>query len=181
MQVLKTNFEGLYVIQPQQIGDNRGWFMETYSLTTLQEKGIDTVFVQDNHSYSAQAGTIRGLHGQLEPFGQTRLFRVTRGTVIFYAVDVRKDSPTYKKWFCVELSSGNKKEVYVPKGFLHGYKTVTEHVEMQYKVDVPYNPKYRFHVNWQDKEIGINWGIDHPILSEKDKTAPMLKDVEASL
>ncbi len=178
MQVMKTNFEGIMVIQPEPIGDNRGWFMESYSYSKLKESGIDINFIQDNQSYSEQKGTIRGLHGQLEPYSQTRLLRCTKGSIILYCVDARSSSKTFKKWFCIELSDRDKKEVLIPKGFLHGYKTITDHVEVQYKVDVDYNPKYRITVAWNDPSIGINWLIDHPILSSKDKDAPLLDDAK---
>lgn len=176
MQVMKTNFEGLYVIVPQPIGDNRGWFMESYSYSKLKEKGLDYNFIQDNQSYSEKKGTIRGLHGQKEPFAQTRLLRCIRGTIILYCVDARKKSSTYKKWFCIEISDRDKKQVLIPKGFLHGFKTVSDYVEIQYKVDVDYNPLYRVKVRWNDPSIGINWGIDHPILSSSDMDAPLIDD-----
>lgn len=180
MQLLKTNFEGLYIVLPEPIGDNRGWFMESYSYTKLKEKGVDITFVQENQTFSEKTGTIRGLHGQNEPYAQTRLLRCVKGTIILYCVDARKKSKTYRKWYCIELSDRDKKQVIIPKGFLHGYKTMTDHVEVSYKVDVDYAPDYRIKVRYDDPKIGINWGIDKPILSKSDLEAPSIDDAKIS-
>ena len=172
----KTSLEGVYIITPDVFGDNRGWFTESYSATKFKEMGIDTVFVQDNHSYSAQKGTLRGLHFQNAPMAQTKLLRCTRGVIMDVAVDLRKGSPSYKKWVSVELSADNHKMIYIPKGFAHAFLTLSDDVEVQYKVDNFYSHEHDRSIRFDDPEIAIDWGTDSPILSDKDLAAPYLKD-----
>lgn len=179
MNVIETGIDGLKVIEPQVFGDHRGWFCETYSAKKLAEHGIDTVFVQDNHSYSATKGTIRGLHFQKEPDAQTKLVRCTRGRILDVVVDIRKGSPTYCKWFSIELTPENAKQLYIPKGFAHGFVTLTEDCELQYKVDSYYSPECDRSVYYADETFGIDWQVENPILSDKDKNAPLLKDSDA--
>jgi|LSQX01.1.fsa_nt_gb dTDP-4-dehydrorhamnose 3,5-epimerase len=174
MKLINTEIEGLVIIEPQVFGDNRGWFYESYSYMKLKELGIDTVFVQDNRSLSAVKGTIRGLHCQIEPKAQTKLVFCSRGAIYDVAVDIRKGSPTYLKWFGVELSSANKSMIYIPKGFLHGFLTLTDDVEVFYKVDEYYSPENDRSVRFDDSSINIDWGIAEPILSSKDLYAPLL-------
>lgn len=176
MKVTETGIAGLVVLEPDVHGDHRGWFMETYSERNLAEYGIHTVFVQDNQSYSAQKNTIRGLHFQTNPKAQTKLIRCTRGVIVDTVVDLRKDSETYKKWFSIELSAENKKQLYIPRGFAHGFLTITDDVEVQYKVDEFYSKENDRSIRYDDPDIGIDWGIENPILSEKDLSAPLLKD-----
>jgi dTDP-4-dehydrorhamnose 3,5-epimerase len=176
MKVLLTNIKDLLIIEPQIFGDHRGWFYENYSKLKLQEQGLDCDFVQDNHSFSAKKGTLRGLHFQLNPKAQAKLVRCTRGMILDVAVDLRKGSPTYKKWLSVELSADNKKQFFIPKGFAHGFLTLTDDVEVQYKTDEYYAPEYDRSIAYNDEELAIEWGIRNPILSEKDKNAPLLKD-----
>ena len=135
MKLIDTILDGVKVIEPTVFGDHRGWFMETYSYSKFIEAGIDLNFVQDNQSFSATKGTLRGLHYQLNPKAQTKLVRCTRGAIFDVAVDIRKGSPNYGKWFGIELTAENKKQLLVPKGFAHGFMTLTEDVEVQYKVD----------------------------------------------
>lgn len=180
MKITQTGINDLVIIEPQVFGDNRGWFMETYSSTKLATNGIDTVFVQDNHSYSAKKGTLRGLHFQLSPKAQTKLVRCTKGVIIDVAVDLRKASPTYKKWFAIELSEENKKQLYIPKGFAHGFLTLTDDVEIQYKCDDYYDPTCDRSIRFDDPDIGVDWGIEQPILSQKDLSAPFLKDSDVN-
>ena len=175
MKIIKTNIEGLVILEPTVFGDNRGWFMETYSKQTLASLGIDTVFVQDNQSYSSQKGILRGLHFQINPMAQTKLIRCLKGSILDVAVDLRKSSLTYKKWFKIELSADNKKQLYIPKGFAHGFLTLTDEVEVAYKVDEFYSKHHDRSIKYNDPEIGVEWGIDDPILSDKDKFAPLLK------
>lgn len=170
----KTTLEGVYIITPDVYGDNRGWFCETYSSKNFEEIGIDTVFVQDNQSYSKGKNTIRGLHFQIAPHAQTKLLRCTRGKILDVVVDIRKGSPHYREWLSVELSSENKKMIYIPKGFAHGFLTLSEDVEVQYKVDRHYSPAHDRSLLYNDPSIGIRWGIENPILSEKDLNAPTL-------
>ncbi|GAQ24553.1 dTDP-4-dehydrorhamnose 3,5-epimerase [Tepidanaerobacter syntrophicus] len=176
MKVINTAIEGIYIIEPQVFEDPRGWFMETYSKEKLAKQGIDIDFIQDNHSFSANRGTIRGLHFQINPKAQAKLVRCTRGRILDVAVDIRKGSPTYKKWVSVELSEENKKQLFIPKGFAHGFATLTDNVEIQYKVDEYYSPENDRSIRFDDPEINVDWGIENPILSEKDMKAPLLKD-----
>lgn len=176
MNIVKTELEGVYILEPKVFGDNRGWFMESFSDRVFKELGLEINFVQDNHSYSATKGTLRGLHFQNKPMAQTKLVRCTRGKILDVAVDIRKGSPTYKKWIAVELSEDNKKQLLIPKGFAHGFVTLTDDVEVQYKVDECYSKELDRSIRFDDPEIGVEWGIDNPILSEKDKNAPFLKD-----
>lgn len=179
MKIINTSLKGVLIIEPTVYGDNRGWFMETYNDRFLKQKGLNYHFVQDNHSYSAKKGTIRGLHYQLNPKAQTKLIRCTKGAIYDVAVDIRKGSPTYGKWFGIELSEENKKQLLIPKGFAHGFLTLTDDVEVQYKVDEFYSPKNDRGIIWNDPEINIHWPLTvQPILSEKDQNAPLLRNAE---
>jgi dTDP-4-dehydrorhamnose reductase/dTDP-4-dehydrorhamnose 3,5-epimerase len=179
MNVIKTEIEDLLILEPIVFGDHRGWFTETYSKAKFQDLGIDIEFIQDNHSMSAQKGTLRGLHFQTNPKAQSKLVRCTKGRILDIAVDLRKGSATYKKWVGVELSEENKKQLLIPKGFAHGFLTLTDDVEVQYKVDEYYAPECDRSIRFDDPEIGVNWGIEDPILSEKDLKASFLKDSDA--
>lgn len=176
MNIIRTEIEDVLIIEPKVFGDHRGWFTETYSKAKFQELGIDIEFVQDNHSMSAQKGTLRGLHFQTSPKAQTKLVRCIKGKILDVAVDLRKGSSTYKQWVGVELSEENKKQLLIPKGFAHGFLTLTDDVEVQYKVDEYYAPECDRSIRFDDPEIGVDWGIEDPILSEKDLKAPLLKD-----
>lgn len=176
MKAIQTRLDGVLIIEPEVFGDYRGWFMETWSEQKMKELGIDIVFVQDNQSYSAQKGTLRGLHFQKNPMAQTKLLRCTRGKILDVAVDLHRDSPNFKKWVAVELSAENKRQLFIPKGFAHGFVTLTEDVEVQYKVDAFYAPDCDRSIRFDDPEIGVEWGVENPILSKKDLSAPFLKD-----
>ena len=177
MNVIRTPLEGAFLVEPQVFGDSRGWFMETYNESKLREAGIPVpAFVQDNQSYSAQRGIVRGLHCQLPPFAQTKLIRRTRGEIEDVIVDVRRGSPSYGKHFKVLLTAQNKRQLYIPKGFLHGFVTRTDDVEVQYKVDAYYNKPADRSVRFDDPAFGIDWGVSDPVLSEKDKNAPLFAD-----
>ncbi|KUP05288.1 dTDP-4-dehydrorhamnose 3,5-epimerase [Bacillus coahuilensis m2-6] len=179
MTLTETKLKGVFIIEPIVFGDHRGWFMETYNDSKLKESGININFIQDNHSFSATKGTLRGLHYQLNPRAQTKLVRCTMGAIFDVAVDIRKGSPTFGKWFGIELTAENKKQLLVPKGFAHAFMTLTDDVEVQYKVDEGYSPENDRGIIWNDPEIGIEWPINiTPILSEKDEKAPLLKDAE---
>ncbi|MBR2534234.1 MAG: dTDP-4-dehydrorhamnose 3,5-epimerase [Erysipelotrichaceae bacterium] len=183
MKRIDTAIEGVYIIESDCYGDNRGWFMETYNQAKFRDLGIDTVFVQDNMSYSAQKGTLRGLHYQRGEHSQTKLVRCTRGIVIDVAVDIRKGSPTYGKYVTCELSAENKRMFYIPRGMAHGFLTVTDDVEFQYKCDNLYNKESEGSIRYDDPDIGIDWGSllngIEPVLSDKDKIAPTLKECNA--
>lgn len=179
MNFLETDLKGIFVVEPAVHGDHRGWFMETYSDQSLEEAGFILDFIQDNQSFSATKGTLRGLHYQMEPRAQTKLVRCTKGAIFDVAVDIRKGSPTFGKWFGIELSEENKKQLLVPKGFAHGFMTITENAEVQYKVDEVYSPSDDRGIIWNDPTIGIKWPIDiEPVLSRKDEKALLLKDAE---
>ena len=180
MNRIDTELEGVFIIEPKVFGDYRGYFMETYSTKVFQELDIDTVFVQDNQSYTKEKGTLRGIHFQNNPMAQAKLVRVVSGAVLDVAVDLRKGSPTYKKWISVELSAENKRMLYIPRGFGHGFVTLTDDVEFVYKVDNLYSKECDRGIRFNDPEIDVEWGIDNLILSEKDKTSPYLKDSDCN-
>lgn len=176
MNVVKTDVLDVYILEPQVFGDKRGWFMETWTQKKMEQVGLYYNFVQDNQSYSAIKGTLRGLHFQNGDASQAKLVRCGRGAVLDVAVDLRKGSPTYKKWAAVELSSENKRQLLIPRGFAHGFLTLTDDVEFLYKEDGYYAPAADRNIIWNDPEIGISWGFENPILSEKDQKAPRLCD-----
>lgn len=182
MKKIETEINGVYIIESDCYGDNRGWFMETYNEAKFKEMGINTVFVQDNMSYSAQKGTLRGLHFQRNPFSQAKLVRCTKGTVIDVVVDIRKGSPTYGKWVSCELSEENKRMFYMPKGMAHGFLTATDDVEFQYKCDELYNKESEGSIRYDDPTINVDWGTllngIEPVLSEKDKSAPSFEECD---
>ncbi|WP_277668757.1 dTDP-4-dehydrorhamnose 3,5-epimerase [Caproiciproducens galactitolivorans] len=176
MKVIKTDVLDVYILEPQVFGDSRGWFMESWSKRAMEEAGLFYDFVQDNQSFSAKKGTLRGLHFQKGKDSQAKLVRCTRGAVLDVAVDLRKGSPTYKKWASVELSAENKRQFLIPRGFAHAFLTLTDDVEFQYKADNFYAPASDRNIRWNDPEIGVEWGVDNPILSEKDQKAPFLSE-----
>jgi len=176
MKIETTKLEGVVIITPKVFGDSRGWFTEVYNQSLYQQNDISVNFIQDNHSFSQQKGTLRGIHFQMAPKAQTKLVRCTKGKILDVAVDLRKESPTYKQWVAVELTQDNYKQLLVPKGFGHGFITLTEDVEVQYKVDELYSPEHDRSIKWDDPELNIEWPNLEPILSEKDAKAPLLKD-----
>ena len=175
MKATETRLKGVFVLEPKVFGDARGWFMESWSQRKMEEAGIKVDFVQDNQSFSAQKGTLRGLHYQLNPKCQAKLLRCTRGRIFDVAVDIRKGSPQYGQWVGVELSAENKKQLFIPRGFAHGFITLTDDVEVQYKADNYYAPECDGNIRWNDPDIGVEWPIEPVILSEKDQQAPLLK------
>lgn len=178
MKLTKTKLDGVYIVEPQVFGDERGWFMETYSKTKTPEIACD--FVQDNQSYSKEKGILRGIHFQNGDYAQAKLVRCVRGAVLDVAVDLRKGSSTYKEWVAVELSAENKKQFFIPRGFGHGFLTLTDDVEFVYKTDNYYNYESDRSIKFDDPEIGVEWGIENPIISEKDSKAPLLKDSDCT-
>jgi len=180
MKKTETAIPGVYLIEPDVFGDHRGWFMESWSYEKLKKLGIDAHFVQDNHSFTAKKDTLRGLHFQIDPMAQAKLVRCTAGAVLDVAVDLRKGSPTYKKWVSVILSAANKLQLFIPRGFAHGFLTLTDNVEFEYKCDNPYSKEHDRSIRFDDPEIGVDWKIDDPILSEKDRNAPFLKDSDCN-
>ena len=178
MHVIPTGVVDVYILEPQLFGDHRGWFMESWSQRKMEEAGLFYDFVQDNQSYSTKAGTVRGLHFQKGKACQAKLVRCGRGAVIDVAVDLRRGSPTYKKWAAVELSAENKRQLLIPRGFAHGFLTLTDEVEFLYKADNYYAPETERSILWNDPEIGIDWTVQTPIVSEKDAAAPLLRDCD---
>lgn len=174
MNVIETTLAGVLILEPKVFGDARGWFMESWSKKKMEDAGIFVDFVQDNHSFSAEKGTLRGLHYQLNPMAQAKLLRVSRGTIFDVAVDIRRGSPTYAKWVGVELSAENHRQLFIPRGFAHGFTTLTNDVEVLYKADNLYAPECDGNIRWDDPEIGIKWPIDPVVLSDKDAAAPLL-------
>ncbi len=181
MNKIETSLPGVYIIEPRVFGDQRGYFMETWSTRNFEEMGLHYDFVQDNQSYSSQKGILRGIHFQNAPYAQAKLVRVTRGAVLDVAVDLRRGSPTYKQWVAVELSAENKRMVMIPRGFGHGFKTLTEDVEFCYKVDNLYSKECDRGIGFDDPEIGVDWGeVTRELLSEKDTHSPLLRDSDCN-
>ncbi|MGX7059006.1 dTDP-4-dehydrorhamnose 3,5-epimerase [Vagococcus humatus] len=178
MKVIETNLQDVKLIETDVFGDHRGFFTESYTKTKFQEAGIDFDFIQDNHSLSVEPGVIRGMHYQLPPKAQTKILRVTTGVIYDVLVDMRKGSPTYGKWEGYILSEYNHRQLLVPKGFAHGFCTLTTNCNVQYKVDELYSPEHDRGIAFDDPDIGIFWPMNHPILSEKDSHHPRFKDAE---
>ena len=174
MKILATKIPDVKIIEPDVFGDHRGYFMETWSVNKYE--ALNFVPVQDNESFTARKGTLRGLHCQLNPMSQAKIVRVTKGAVMDVAVDMREGSPTYLQWVSAELSEENKRQLFIPRGFLHGFLTLTDDVQFCYKVDNLYSKECDRSVRFDDPAIGVEWGIENPILSQKDETAPLLKD-----
>lgn len=181
MDIVSLDIPDVKLITPRRFGDNRGFFSETWNRAAFAEAGIVADFVQDNHSLSAVVGTLRGLHFQLPPFAQAKLVRVSRGAVFDVAVDIRTGSPTYGQWVGAELSAENWAQMYVPKGFAHGFVTLTPDTEVQYKVDAPYAPEHDRGIAWDDPGIAVAWPLEgrDPVLSGKDAALPRLADIPA--
>ena len=177
MKLIETKLKDCYILEPDRFGDNRGWFSESYNKKVFEDLGLNYDFVQDNESFSAKKGVLRGLHFQNEPYTQAKIVRCTRGAVYDVAVDIRHDSPTYGMWVGVELSEENGRQLLIPRGFLHGFQTLTDNVKFAYKCDNYYNKESDGGVMYNDPDIGVVWPIEDTILSEKDKHHPKLKEL----
>lgn len=180
LQIDKTVLEGVLILEPRRFGDERGWFSEVYSRRALAEAGIATEFVQDNHSFSRPAGTLRGLHFQRPPHAQAKLVRVAQGSVLDVVVDIRAGSPTYGRHLAVELSAANGRQMFVPQGFLHGFVTLEPDTAFLYKCSDYYAPDCEGTVAWNDPALAIDWpfAADELCLSEKDRIAPPLSRID---
>lgn len=178
MLVDPTEIEGVVAITPRRHGDSRGWFSETWSRGALASQGHDLDFVQDNHSFSRETGTVRGLHCQRPPHAQAKLVRVIVGRILDVAVDVRRGSPSFGRWVGVELSAENGRQLLIPPGFLHGFVTREPETEVLYKCSDGYAPDCESSVAWDDPDLAIDWGAapDRAILSDKDRAAPRFAD-----
>jgi len=174
MKLETTKIEGVFIITPRVFSDDRGYFTESYHLKKYQDLGINTQFCQDNHSLSKHKGTLRGIHYQNPPMAQTKLVRCSRGKILDIAVDLRKESTTFKSYIAIELSADNFKQILIPKGFGHAFLTLTDDVEVQYKVDEFYSSAHDATIAYNDPELQINWPQMDYILSEKDISAPLL-------
>lgn len=178
MKIIPTKIPEVKIIEPDVFGDHRGYFFETWSEPKYAE--LNFVPVQDNESFTAKKGTLRGLHFQQDPMAQSKIVRVVRGAVMDVAVDIRKGSPTYLQWVAVELSEENKRQFYIPRGFAHGFLTLTDDVIFCYKVDNLYSKECDRSIRFDDPDISVDWGISDPVLSEKDLSAPWLKDSDCN-
>jgi len=186
INVIKTSLEGAVIVEPTVFGDHRGWFFESYSERDYLAAGLDYNFIQDNRSFSAAKGTLRGIHFQRGEASQAKLVWAARGEVLDVAVDLRKGSPTYLKWEAVVLTAENKRQFMIPRGFGHAFLTLTDGVEFCYKTDNYYDAHADGGIRFDDPAIGIDWGAYFEgyaggaglILSEKDKNAPLAEDAE---
>ena len=181
MDIISSELPDVLILTPKRFGDHRGFFSETWNRKTLAEAGIDLDFVQDNHSFSADKGTVRGLHFQSPPHAQDKLVRVLRGAIMDVAVDVRKGSPGFGQWVGVELSAENGRQLLIPKGFLHGFATLTPDVDVAYKCTDYYAPDCDGSVRFDDADLGIDWGVENAdaVLSDKDAAAPVFADFDS--
>ncbi len=179
MKVIDTSIEGAYIIEPRIFSDSRGYFFESYNQKVFDEKIGPIRFVQDNESFSSY-GVLRGLHYQKPPFAQSKLVRVISGKVLDVAVDIRRGSPTYGQHVAVELSGENHRQFFIPRGFAHGFVVLSETALFQYKCDNFYAPQSEGAIAWDDPDLAIDWRIpaDRILLSEKDRSHPLLKDMD---
>lgn len=177
MEIVKTDIEGVVIIEPRIFKDSRGYFFESFKDNEFQEKICRTTFIQDNESYSSY-GVVRGLHFQKPPFAQSKIVRVIKGAVLDVAVDLRKGSPTYGQHVAIELNEDNHRQIFIPRGFAHGFAVLSDEVLFQYKCDQYYAPQSEGGIAWDDPSLHIDWRIpaDKVILSDKDRKLPLLKD-----
>jgi len=179
MNVINTRFDDVKILEPVVFQDERGYFMESYNKDLLKSLGLgNDEFLQDNQSFSVNAGVLRGLHYQLHPKAQAKLIRVISGAIYDVIVDIRKGSPSFGHWQGFILSDSNKRQLYIPKGFAHGFCTIVPNTIVNYKVDEYYSPKHDRGIAWNDPDLSIHWPTSSPILSEKDQKHPYLKDAE---
>jgi len=176
---LETKLDGIVLIEPQVHGDERGFFVETFSRDAWRQLGVEAEFVQHNHSRSSQ-GTLRGIHFQTEP-GQAKLLRCPRGAILDVAVDLRRGSPTYGQWEAHVLDDVQHHQLYVPIGFGHGFAVLSEVADVTYLVSSLYDPLTEAGIAWDDPDVGIDWQVEQPLLSERDKTAPKLSEIAETL
>lgn len=180
MQIEEPPLSGVFLLEPRRFGDDRGFFCESWNKARMAEAGLDYDFVQDNHSMSAQVGTVRGLHFQSPPHAQAKLVRCGRGVLFDVAVDIRKGSPTFGQWVGYELSFDNGRQLLIPEGFLHGFATRTPDTEIIYKCSDYYAPECDGAVRFDCPDLGIDWGLSgDAVLSEKDAAAPVMADFDS--
>jgi dTDP-4-dehydrorhamnose 3,5-epimerase len=172
MKIIDTLIADLKIIEPDKFDDERGYFLKSFEKKALLEHGIDMEISQVNHSYNFLKGTLRGMHFQIEPFAEAKILFCSKGKIFDVAIDLRKDSLTYGKWFGIELSEENKKILYVPKGFAHGYQTQVDNTELLYFMSGEYSKEHESGVNWNDPAIGITWPLEPTVVADKDTQWP---------
>ena len=179
VKIEPTRIDDIKIIGPDKFGDHRGFFSETFNSEKFKLSGLDLSFCQDNHSLSEKAGTLRGMHFQINPYAQGKLLRVIRGAIYDVAVDIRAGSPTFGEWVGYEISAKLWNQIFIPVGFAHGFCTLEDNTEVMYKVTAPYSPENERGLAWNDDELAIDWPIDNdaPILSEKDTSYPELRNL----
>lgn len=180
MQIEETSIPGVLIVKPARFGDERGFFSEVFRNDVLCTHGVDLPWIQDNHSYSAARGVVRGLHFQNAPFAQAKLVRVVRGAIFDVAVDIRRASPTFGKHIAIELSAANWAQLFIPHGFAHGFCTLSENTEVLYKVTAPYAPSHEGGLRWNDPALAIDWptSVGETTLNERDASWPLLRDLQ---
>ena len=176
MLIKERQIKGIFEIQLEPHEDKRGFFMRVYDTQLFEEYKIDRNWVQENHSLSVEKGVIRGMHFQFPPHSEAKLIRVINGKIYDVFIDLRKGSPTFGQWDSINLSAGNKKMIYIPRGFAHGYCTLTENCEILYKMDNYYASNSEDSIRWDDPDVGINWPANKPIISEKDLKAKSFRE-----
>lgn len=181
MEIKKLGLEGLFEISFNPIKDNRGFFMRTFDESLLKEQNINGNWVQENHAKSNKKGLIRGLHFQIPPYSDAKLFRCIKGAIFDVVVDLRKDSNTFGCWNGIELSEENNKMLFIPRDFAHGYCTLEDNCEVIYKVDNYYTPSSEMAIMWNDKDLNIKWPVSEPILSDKDSNNPSFREFKNTI
>ncbi|WP_422002620.1 dTDP-4-dehydrorhamnose 3,5-epimerase [Reyranella sp.] len=180
-QACDVGFGGLKLIEARRFDDDRGYFVETWSAASFEALGVGTAFVQDNQSLSRRKGTLRGLHFQSEPFAQAKLVRVLAGAIYDVVVDLRESSPTYGRWFAMELSAADNTQLFIPRGLAHGFFTLADDTLVAYKADAPYAPRHDRGIRWDDPDLAIEWPIRDQVLtiSDKDRSLPGFRELAA--
>jgi dTDP-4-dehydrorhamnose 3,5-epimerase len=176
MDFIETEFPGLWVIRPKVFRDERGFFLESFRMKSFAEHGLDRPFVQANHARSEAKGVLRGMHFQIPPMAQAKLVRVIRGAVLDVVVDLRRNSPTFGRSYSIALRADEFTQLYIPRGFAHGYLTLEEETEFQYMVDEYYSPDHEQGIAWNDPKLNVDWSENDPILCERDRNFPRLND-----
>lgn len=176
MNVIETKLPGLLIIEPKIFGDDRGYFFESFNREAFKLAGLEMEFVQDNESFSGR-GVLRGLHFQNPPFEQGKLVRVASGSVMDVSLDIRKNSPTYGQWEAVTISAENKRMLWIPPGFAHGFVSLSDNTLFLYKCTNLYNKESENSIIWNDQDLNIDWGVENPLISDKDKEGPRFKDL----
>lgn len=174
MRFIETPLAGAFVVEPENLNDERGLFARVFCVETFSKYGLVTEVAQRSVSYNARKGTLRGMHYQAAPHGEVKLVRCTRGAVFDAIVDLREEGPTFGRWFSIELSADNRRMLYIPTGMAHGFQTLEDDSEVDYQMSVPYHPESAHGIRWDDPQIGIRWPEDDRVISERDRSLPLL-------